>query len=57
MTSPAITVTAATAVCEAARQMRRYGVHQLPVVDAVTGRLTGMVTRSDLIAVYERPDE
>jgi hypothetical protein len=27
------------------------------VVDAVTGRLTGVITRSDLLAVYERPDE
>ena len=27
------------------------------VVDPATGRLTGIVTRADLLAVYERPDE
>jgi CBS domain-containing protein len=57
MTSPPVTVTAATPACEAARLMYRCGVHQLPVVDALSGRLTGVVTRSDLLAVYERPDE
>lgn len=57
MTAPPITVTAATPAREAAREMYRRGVHQLPVVDAETGRLTGIVTRSDLLAVYERPDE
>jgi CBS domain-containing protein len=57
MTSPAVTVTATTSACEAARQMYRCGIHQLPVVDPATGRLTGIVTRSDLLAVYERADE
>jgi CBS domain-containing protein len=57
MSSPAITVTAATPVREAARAMYRHRIHQLPVVDQATGRLTGIVTRSDLLAVYERPDE
>jgi CBS domain-containing protein len=57
MSAPPVTVTAATPAREAARQMYRHHVHQLPVVDARTGRLTGMVTRSDLLAVYERPDE
>jgi len=57
MSAPAVTVTASTSAREAARQMYRYRVHQLPVVDDVTGRLTGIVTRSDLLAVYERPDE
>lgn len=57
MTSPAITVTGATPVREAARAMYRHRIHQLPVVDPASGRLTGIVTRSDLLAVYERPDE
>jgi CBS-domain-containing membrane protein len=57
MTSPAITVTAMTPAREAARAMYRHRIHQLPVVDAVTARLTGVITRSDLLAVYERPDE
>ena len=34
-----------------------HRVHQLPVVDVASGRLTGIVTRSDLLAVYERPAE
>jgi CBS domain-containing protein len=57
MSVPPITVTAATPAREAAREMYRHRVHQLPVVDPLTGRLTGIVTRSDLLAVYERPDE
>jgi CBS-domain-containing membrane protein len=57
MSSPAVTVTAATPAREAARAMYRYHIHQLPVVDATSGRLTGIVTRPDLLAVYERPDE
>lgn len=56
MTSPAVTVTAATPAREAARTMYRHRIHRLPVVDP-TGRLIGIVTRSDLLAVYERPDE
>ncbi len=35
----------------------RHRIHQLPVVDQGSGRLVGIVTRSDLLAVYERPDE
>lgn len=57
MSAPAVTVTACTPAREAAREMYRCGIHQLPVVDPATGRLTGVVTRSDLLAVYERPDE
>ncbi len=56
MRAPAVTVTAATSAREAARMMYAYRIRRLPVVDAVTGRLTGIVTRSDLLAVYERPD-
>jgi CBS-domain-containing membrane protein len=57
MSSPAVTVTRSTSAREAARAMFRHRVHQLPVVDAISGRLTGIVTRSDLLAVYERPAE
>jgi CBS domain-containing protein len=57
MSAPAVTVTAGAPACEAAREMYRRGIHQLPVVDPATGRLTGIVTRADLLAVYERPDE
>jgi CBS-domain-containing membrane protein len=57
MTSPAVTVTASTPAREAARVMYRHRIHQLPVVEDTSGRLTGIVTRADLLAVYERPDE
>ena len=57
MSSPAVTVTRSTTARQAARTMFRHRVHQLPVVDAASGRLIGMVTRSDLLAVYERPAE
>ncbi|MFL6056384.1 MAG: CBS domain-containing protein [Actinoallomurus sp.] len=57
MTSPAVTVTADTPAREAARLMYRHRIHQLPVLDPATGRLRGIVTRSDLLSVYERPDE
>lgn len=57
MSAPAVTVTATTPAREAAREMYRYRIHQLPVVDGATGRITGIVTRADLLAVYERPDE
>ncbi len=57
MSSPPVTTTAATPAREATRAMYRHRIHQLPVIDETTGRLTGTVTRSDLLAVYERPDE
>jgi CBS domain-containing protein len=57
MTAPPVTVTGGSRAREAARAMYRHHVHQLPVVDDRTHRLIGMVTRSDLLAVYERPDE
>lgn len=57
MSAPAATVTADTPAREAAREMYRRNIHQLPVIDPATGRLTGIITRADLLAVYERPDE
>jgi CBS domain-containing protein len=57
MTSPAITITPDTPVRHAAQIMHRDRIHHLPVVDPVTGRLRGIVSRADLLAVYERPDE
>lgn len=57
MTTPAVSVTPATPAREAASLMYRRRIHQLPVVDPVTGRLRGIITRSDLLGVYERPDE
>ncbi|GAA3030844.1 CBS domain-containing protein [Streptomyces olivoverticillatus] len=56
MSTPAITVHAWAPVAEAARTMARKGVKRLPVVDA-EGKLTGIVSRSDLLKVYLRDDE
>ncbi|GAA3248095.1 CBS domain-containing protein [Nonomuraea helvata] len=55
MTSPARTTTPDTPVVLAARQMDKYGVKRLPVVDS-DGRLVGIVSRRDLIKVFLRPD-
>ncbi|MBC6463068.1 CBS domain-containing protein [Actinomadura sp. HBU206391] len=56
MTSPVITVSASATVEEAARSMRRHKVGQLPVIDVLSGRLIGIVSRADVLAVYRRPD-
>jgi CBS-domain-containing membrane protein len=55
MTSPAVTVPPGADVAEAARLMRDRQVKRLPVVDA-DGRLAGIVSRMDVLSVYERPD-
>jgi CBS domain-containing protein len=55
MTSPAIVVHPWAAVRDAAREMEKEQVKRLPVIDA-DGRLAGIVTRSDVLSVYERPD-
>jgi CBS domain-containing protein len=56
MTSPATTIGADAPVAEAARLMRRRGVKRLPVVDQ-EGRVIGIVSRGDLLAVFARSDE
>ncbi|HEX9064005.1 MAG TPA: CBS domain-containing protein [Streptosporangiaceae bacterium] len=55
MTSPAITIGPDATVTEAARIMHSRKVKRLPVVDA-GGRLAGIVSRVDLLGVYDRPD-
>jgi predicted transcriptional regulator len=55
MTSPAVTVLPDADVAKAARLMRDRRVKRLPVVDA-DGRLAGIVSRMDVLSVYERPD-
>jgi CBS domain-containing protein len=57
MTTPAVTVTPQATVEQAARLMRRHRVGRLPVAFPLTGRLAGIVTRSDLLRVYRRPGE
>jgi CBS-domain-containing membrane protein len=56
MTKPAVTIGGDAPVTEAARLMRLRKVKRLPVVDD-DGRLRGIVTRTDLLAVFERPDD
>lgn len=56
MTSPAVTVSADETVEHAARLMYTRGLKRLPVVDA-EGRLTGIVSRTDVLAVFDRTDE
>ncbi|MFG2404427.1 CBS domain-containing protein [Streptomyces brevispora] len=56
MSSPAVTVHADATIAEAARIMARRKVKRLPVVDRV-GLLEGVVSRSDLLKVFLRPDE
>lgn len=55
MTSPAITVTPATPVRDAARLMRDHRVKQLPVVDPTSGRVVGTVHQRDVLRVFTRP--
>jgi CBS domain-containing protein len=56
MTSPAITISPDATVQEAARVMQQQHVKRLPVVTR-EGTLAGIVSRADLLSVYERPDE
>ena len=55
MTSPAVTVTPGADVATAARLLRDRRVKRLPVVGP-DGRLAGIVSRMDVLSVYERPD-
>jgi CBS domain-containing protein len=55
MTSPAVTVGPDAAIVEAARVMHDKGVKRLPVVDD-DGFVVGIVTRSDLLRIFLRPD-
>jgi CBS domain-containing protein len=56
MTSPAVTVTPDDTVERAARLMYDRRLRQVPVVDTV-GRLAGIIDRTDVLAVFDRPDE
>jgi CBS-domain-containing membrane protein len=55
MTHPAVTVRPEDSVEHAARLMYTLQVKRLPVVDA-GGYLTGIVSRADLLAVFDRTD-
>ncbi|MCY0944498.1 CBS domain-containing protein [Streptomyces antarcticus] len=56
MSSPAVTVHADATLAEAARIMAHKQVKRLPVVDDL-GLLEGVISRSDLLKVFLRPDE
>jgi CBS domain-containing protein len=55
MTHPAMTVRPDDPVEQAARLMYTLQVKRLPVVDA-GARLVGIVSRADVLAVFDRPD-
>ena len=56
MSAPAVTVHADATLAEAARIMAMRHVKRLPVVNA-EGVLEGVVSRSDLLKVFLRPDD
>jgi CBS-domain-containing membrane protein len=56
MTHPAVTIGPDEAVEEAARRMYDRRVKRLPVVNKA-GLLVGIVSRVDVLSVFERPDE
>lgn len=55
MTSPAVTIHSDASVQIAARVMRDRRLKRLPVV-GTRGELIGIVSRADLLGVYDRPD-
>jgi len=56
MTSPAVTIAPEETVEHAAALMYDRGLKRLPVVDAA-GRLIGIISRVDVLAVFDRLDE
>jgi len=56
MTHPAVTVRPEDPVGHAARVMYSLQVKRLPVVDSA-GHLVGIISRADVLAVFDRPDE
>jgi CBS-domain-containing membrane protein len=55
MTRPAVTAAPGDPVEQAARMMHFMRVNRLPVVNS-GGQLVGIVSRSDVLAVFDRPD-
>jgi len=56
MTAPVVTVAPEDTVSHAARLMYTHKVKRLPVVDA-NGHLVGIISRADVLAVFDRADE
>jgi len=57
MSAPVITIAPEASIEEAARLMHRRSVKRVPVVDPDTGRIVGIVSRTDLLKVFLRDDE
>jgi len=55
MTKPAVTIGQDAPIAEAAQRMQSHRVKRLPVVDE-NGRLRGIISRADVLSVFERPD-
>jgi CBS domain-containing protein len=55
MTAPAVTISPEASVVDAAQLMQDRRIKRLPVVDRA-GRLVGIVSRTDVLSVFERPD-
>ncbi len=56
MTGPAVTIAPEASVADAARIMYDRRIKRLPVVDPA-GRLLGIISRVDVLAVFSRPDD
>jgi len=56
MTHPAVTISPDAQVRDATRLMHSLRLQRLPVIDP-GGRLVGVVSRSDVLSVFGRPDE
>jgi len=56
MTAPVVTVAPEDTVEHAARLMYAHKVKRLPVTDA-NGHLAGIVSRADVLAIFDRKDE
>jgi CBS domain-containing protein len=55
MTTSVVTCSPTDEVDNVARRMLNRGVKRLPVVD--DGKLVGIVSRKDILAIFDRPDE
>ena len=56
MTSKVVTITPEATLGEAARIMASRKVKRLPVID-LEGRLTGIISRADVVAAFTKPDD
>ena len=56
MTTPPVTTTPGEPAADAARLMYNAGVKRLPVVSE-NGHLVGIISRADVLSVYDRPDD